>query len=82
LPKSCAGSVANVPLNAPTGVPHRTHDHNIVAHRKLSSQQVHFGASQRRLTIAVDFPRGIRFTHPKAPGHIAFSTRRPSSCVT
>ena len=29
---------------------------------------VSFDASQRQLTIDVDFPRGTRFTHPKAPG--------------
>ena len=31
-------------------------------------QAVNFDASQRRLTIDVDFPRGARFTHPKVPG--------------
>jgi transposase len=31
-------------------------------------QAVNFDASQRRLTIDVDFPRGTRFTHPKVPG--------------
>lgn len=31
-------------------------------------QAVNFDASQRRLTIDVDFSRGARFTHSKAPG--------------
>jgi transposase len=31
-------------------------------------EAVNFDASQRRLTIDVDFPRGTRFTHPQVPG--------------
>ena len=31
-------------------------------------QAVNFDASQRRLTIDIDFSRGARFTHSKAPG--------------
>jgi transposase len=31
-------------------------------------QAVNFDASQGRLTIDVDFPRGIRFAHPQVPG--------------
>ena len=31
-------------------------------------QAVNFDASQRRLTIDVDFPRGTRFSHPEVAG--------------
>jgi transposase len=31
-------------------------------------QAVNFDASQRRLTIVIDFPRGTRFSHPMVPG--------------
>jgi len=45
-------------------------------------KEVDFDSEQQEMTIRVDFVRGARFRHPRAPGNTRFTIPRSSGCGT